>query len=66
MTAATIRTHQHDATVDVLDTGDPRSFVDHLVLAELARGAAFKELVSPVHAMWRIGSALLVYARRLR
>jgi hypothetical protein len=59
-------THADDDHVmdDVFDTGDPRSFVDHLVPTEPAGTAAFEDLVSPVHAMWRIGSALLGMAGR--
>jgi hypothetical protein len=63
--AAEIR-HAYDDHVidDVFDTGDPRCFVDHLVPTEPAGTVAFEDLVSPVHAMWRIGSALLGMAGR--
>jgi hypothetical protein len=59
-------TYAHDDHVmdDVFDTGDPRSFVDDLVLAERFHTAAFEELVSPAHAMRRIGAALFGMARR--
>ena len=52
-------TPDDDVTEDVFDTGDPRLFVDHLVLTERFRSAALEERSSPVHAMCRIGLALV-------
>jgi hypothetical protein len=62
--AAAIPHTYDDQADDVFDTGDPRSFLDDLVVAERAGMAAFEELVSPLNAMWCIGSALLGMAWR--
>jgi hypothetical protein len=64
MVAELTYAYDDHAIDDVFDTGDPRSFVDDLVLAERFHTAAFEELVSPAQAMRRIGSALLGMASR--
>lgn len=53
--AAELTRAYDDVTDDVFDTGDPRSFLHHLELAEV---------VAPVRVMLRLCSVLFDRARR--
>jgi hypothetical protein len=59
MAAETTQTHHVDLTCYLVDPADALYFANRLILAERARAAAFAELDSPVHEIWRTGLALL-------